>query len=190
MAIVWHWAQDEQEIVDFVRAGGVLAYPTEAVYGLGGDPLNESVVEKVLAYKRTRDPAKGLVLVVDDWQRCEAFIEPLSESDRVQMEKFNAQRPTTFIVQAREGVNEGLRDQTTGRIAIRVSSHPVAAGLSRALGRPIISTSANYSGCLPAKSPEEVRSYFADMPVVVGELGGQNRPSRIMDWQSKVLLRD
>ncbi len=190
MAITWHWPQDQLEIIDFIRQGGVLAYPTEAVYGLGGDPKNAAVVAKILAYKRTRDPGKGIVLVADDWSTCDGFIEPLTELEIAEMKKMNEERATTFILHATTKVLEGLKDQNSGRIAIRVSNHPIVAGLSRALGSPIISTSANYSGCLPAKTAREVRSYFADIALLEGTLGKQKQPSRIFDWDNKEVLRD
>lgn len=190
MATTWHWPQDRLEIIEFIRQGGVLAYPTEAVYGLGGDPNNAAVVTKILTYKRNRDPAKGIVLVADDWATCDGFIKPLTEQEIAEMKIMNDERATTFILHATDQVLEGLTDQKTGRIAVRVSTHPIAAGLSRALGSPIISTSANCSGCLPAKTAREVRSYFADIALIEGALGKQKRPSRIFDWDNKVVLRD
>ena len=68
-----------------VRAGGLIAYPTEAVYGLGCNPRNERAVKRLLALKR-RSASKGLILIAANFAQLEPFLQPLSPPDRVRLE--------------------------------------------------------------------------------------------------------
>lgn len=185
----WQWPADLKVAVDYLQLGGVLAYPTEAIFGIGGNPDNQQAIDKILHLKQGRLPEKGMVLVAANWALCEGFMAPLSGKDTDEMQMLNAKRATTFIVEAGKRARDALKDRQTKRIAIRITSHPVAAGLSNALGCPLISTSANLSSYPPAKTLEEVRHYFPDIAILGDELGNEVRPSRIIDWHSKAVLR-
>lgn len=192
MSIVLNWQapQDLTLAAAYVRRGGVLAYPTEAIFGLGGHPENTEVIEQIFALKRGRLPEKGMVLVAADWQLCQGFVAGLCRSDMAEMEALNARRATTFIVEAGARAFCALRDGRTNRIAIRISTHPVVAQLSRLLGCPLISTSANLSSQIPAKTAQAVRQYFPQVAILDGALGNEQRPSRIIDWHNRAVLRD
>ena len=144
----------------------MVAYPTEAVYGLGCDPLNEAAFARLLALK----------------QRPEPMLQRLRQT---------WPGPVTWIVPAAPGVPAWL---TGGRdtIAVRVTAHSMAAALCRAFGGALVSTSANRSGEEPARSAEEVRRQFGDRldDILVGPLGGLERPTRICDARTGATIRE
>lgn len=171
-----------------LRAGGLIAYPTEAVWGLGCDPLNQAAVERLLALKR-RDWRKGLILIADAFEALEPFVQLPSRS--AQKRAFATwPGPATWIFPASNHCPMWISgDRDT--VAIRVTAHPVAAALSRAFGGAIVSTSANLSGREPARSVSGVRlqlgpSVDAVVPGALGDLAG---PTPIRDVISGYLLR-
>jgi L-threonylcarbamoyladenylate synthase len=168
--------------------GGVIAYPTEGVYGLGCDPFDEAAVARVLRIKR-RSSRKGLILVAADLAQVEALIAPLNTAawDRL---RAATPGPVTWVVPARTAVPHWLTHRR-GTLAVRVSAHPITVALSRAFGRPMVSTSANRAGRDPARTATEVRWAFgADVDLVLsGPLGGAPGPSEIRDLLSGRRLR-
>lgn len=169
-----------------LAAGGVIAYPTEAVWGLGCDPDRLEAVERVLALKG-RAAAKGLILVASDIGQVLPRLAPLSAIERAQVEA-DWPGPVTWVLPAAADVSPLL---TGGRdtLAVRVSAHPVVQGLCRAWGGPLVSTSANRSGRTPARSALDIRRIFGDSIdlIVPGRLGGRDRPTEIRDLSGRVL---
>ncbi|MDF9392458.1 MULTISPECIES: L-threonylcarbamoyladenylate synthase [Methylococcus] len=173
---------------DALRRGRTVAYPTEAVYGLGCDPFNEEAVRKLLALKR-RSQTKGLILIAADVEAVEALVDlarvPLSAEVRA-----GWPGPTTWLIPPRPGIPEWLRG-THDALAVRVTAHPVAAALCRAFGGPIVSTSANLSGHRPAHTPVRLWCQFSRQAVhfLPGRLGGATRPTAIFDAMSGRRIR-
>lgn len=171
-----------------VRHAGVIAYPTEAVWGLGCDPTNELALQRLLAIKR-RDPDKGLILVAADMQQCSELLAPLS---REQREKLSSSwpGPTTWLV-PHHGLVHPLVHGRFSSVALRVSSHPLVEALCKAFGGPLVSTSANPQGRPPALNGMTVRRYFGGALdyVLEGSLGGSTRPSEIRDLATGQILR-
>lgn len=191
MSVVTEWSlpQDGAAIRAWVGTGGVFAYPTEAVYGLGGDPGNAGTIERIIALKRGRSAQKGLLMVAGNWAQCVGWIAAIAPAERVEMARLGKTRATTFVLTAGEKVASALTDGETGRVALRISRHPVVRALCALIGQPLISTSANFAGEAAARSLAQVRAYFPDLPVVRGALGGADRPSRIIDWSDRKVLR-
>lgn len=123
--------------------GGVIAYPTEGVYGLGCDPFNPDAVGRILSIKQ-RPVHKGVILVADSLERLQPFLQPLSQEQHAQL---NATwpGPRTWVIPHNGQLPEWI---TGGRstVAVRVSAHPLARALAQHSGLPIVSTSANRSG--------------------------------------------
>ena len=170
-----------------LRSGGVIAYPTEAVYGLGCDPLNIDAVLHLLGIKR-RDPAKGLILVADDIRRLLPFIDITDAQRHTLMQSWPG--PHTWLVPAQDWVPAWL----TGRhdsLAVRVSAHPLVAALCREAQMPIVSTSANLAGHPPARNALQARRNLAGQVdfFLTGKTGGHNRPTTIRDLRSGRLIR-
>lgn len=169
-----------------IEHGGVIAYPTEAVYGLGCDPDNFDAVSKLLAIKQ-RSPDQGLILIAASIDQLEKYMAPLNPAARNTLLQ-SWPGPQTWIVPAAHGTPSWL----TGNhptIALRVTAHPVASALCRLCGHALVSTSANLSGYPPARDARVVRrmpelDYILDGPV--GNLAG---PTPIRDLLSGNLLR-
>ncbi|MFZ5656508.1 MAG: L-threonylcarbamoyladenylate synthase [Pseudomonadota bacterium] len=171
--------------------GGVLAYPTEAVWGLGCIPFDGEAVHRLLAIKR-RPVEKGLILVAADVAQLEAVVDwsalPAPRREAVQT---TWPGPHTWVVPARAAVPawiSGGRDS----LAVRVSAHPVVAALCRQLGGPIVSTSANLTGEPPAFARDELSPALLALVdgVCEGEVGGLAAPTAIRDARTGEVLRE
>ena len=168
--------------------GGVIAYPTESVWGLGCDPANERAVMRLLALKN-RPVNKGLILVASALEQLEWL---LSGVERSQYERLAASwpGPVTWLVPHRNLVPEWITgDHDT--VAVRVSAHAGVCALCQAWGGVLVSTSANPAGSAPALNQLQIRRYFGDSLdfVVPGRVGGQSRPSSIRDLKSDRTIR-
>jgi L-threonylcarbamoyladenylate synthase len=181
----WHLHQ----AVRMLRAGGVIAYPTEAVYGLGCDPLQGAAVQRLLALKQ-RPADKGLILIASAWEQLQPFLLPLTSAQRQRLFR-TWPGPHTWTLPCRPEVPYWLRG-THASLAVRITAHPVAAALCAAWGGALVSTSANRSGLPPARSALRVRQQFGDELdyLLPGALGGLARPTAIRDGISGKTLRD
>lgn len=171
-----------------VRRGGVIAYPTEAVFGLGCDPGNETAVRRLLAIKQ-RPMTKGLILIAADLAQLEPFIEPLDIESLARVQA-TWPGPVTWLLPARSRVPVWLRGHHD-TLAVRVTAHPLAAALCRIWGSPLVSTSANISGRPPARTALAVRRQLGRLVdyVVPGRVGGADRPTEIRDLRSGRVVR-
>ncbi|HVC28526.1 MAG TPA: Sua5/YciO/YrdC/YwlC family protein [Gammaproteobacteria bacterium] len=170
-----------------IWSGGVIAYPTEAVFGLGCDPLNSAAIAKLLAIKH-RDAAKGFILIAADIVQLEPYID-VSDKLRDQL-LMTWPGPITWVVPAAPGVPNWL---TGGRstLAVRVTAHPVVQALCASTGFALTSTSANLSSHPPLRSSLAVRQLLKDKLdyIVPGNVGEQRRPTEIRDALTGKLLR-
>ncbi|MDH3315206.1 MAG: Sua5/YciO/YrdC/YwlC family protein [Gammaproteobacteria bacterium] len=171
-----------------LAAGGVVAYPTEGVYGLGCDPQNAAAVLRLLSIK-DRPVEKGLIVIASNRAQLAGYVCPDSEMEQRIARTWPG--PTTWLLPA----GPLARPWLTGRsalLAVRVSAHPVAAALCRAFGAPIVSTSANLSGKPPARSALAVRkalgSHGLDF-LVPGKIGAQSGPTEIRHGRSGAVMR-
>ena len=176
-----------REVVWRLRAGQIIAYPTEAVFGLGCDPCNVTAVRRLLAIKR-RPVSKGLILIAATLAQLEPFIEPLDAVFRARLEA-TWPGPLTWLVPARQA--PGWLRGTHATLAVRVTAQPLAAALCRAWGGPLVSTSANLSGRPPARNALAVRRHLGNQVdyLVPGATGGATRPTEIRDLQSGQIIR-
>lgn len=168
-------------LADLLRSGGVLAYPTEGVYGLGCDPGNRDAVFEILHLKR-RPVEKGLILVAADWAQLAPYLSPdLPDAARRRMQA-TWPGPHTWVAPASDPVPGWLTGYRTD-LAVRVSAHPLVAALCRAFGGPLVSTSANPAGRPPATTALRARAYFPGRldAVVSGALGGARGATPIRD---------
>jgi L-threonylcarbamoyladenylate synthase len=169
-----------------IQSGGVIAYPTEGVFGLGCHPDAYEAVARILVMKQ-RDEQSGLILIATDLQQLDAWIDP---DDQEQNALENDHKFVTWVVTARSGAAPWI---TGGRdtVAVRISQHPIAAALCRAACAPLVSTSANLHGRRPARSIWGVRRVFGKQVdyIVPGELTHPNRPSEIRVARTGAVLR-
>lgn len=171
-----------------VREGGVLAYPTEGVYGLGCDPDNRAAFEKIFAMKR-RPPEQGVLLIAADFEQVHDWI---GDAPEAAFARANAIWPGahTLVFPRSPRVPEWIAGGHPG-IALRVTAHTPSAALCRAFGGPVVSTSANRHGEPPARSAADIRAIFGDEPdgVLDAPLGGLDKPTPITNAVSGAIIR-
>ena len=164
--------------VDTINNGGVIAYPTEAVYGLGCDPWNEDAVQKI----------KGLILIAADFNQLQAFIQPVSATILAQLET-TWPGPTTWLLPVSSAVPAYLHGEHD-TIAVRVTAHKQTAELCRAFGGAIVSTSANSAGKKPARTSHQVRWHLPDVDYILsGQCSGSDQPSSIRNAKTGEIIR-
>lgn len=166
-----------QQAIINLKAGGVIAYPTEGVWGLGCLWTNETAIEEILRLKQ-RPLEKGMIVLCSQLSDIKQFLLPLSDEHRSQIEQ-DYPHPVTWILPCKLTVATSVRGQHSS-IAVRFSRHPLVKDLCAKVG-PIISTSANPTGLNAAMTVLEVRHYFQDQLsyILPGELGGYSKPSEI-----------
>lgn len=171
-----------------LRAGGVVAYPTEAVWGLGCDPENAHAVQGLLDLKQ-RPMHKGLILIGASFEQVRPYIGPVPHARLLQVQH-SWPGPNTWLLPASKKVPRWIRGDSE-LVAVRVTAHPLAAALCYVFGGALVSTSANLSGRPPARSALRVRRQFGSQLdfVLPGATGGLARPTPIRDALSGQLLR-
>lgn len=181
---------DIAQAVALLRGGGVVAYPTEGVWGLGCDPFDEAAVLRLLALKQ-RPVDKGLILVAAtvaqldgllDWDRLDPDVR-----DQVLA---SWPGPHTWIMPATARVPRWITGTHDG-VAVRVSAHPVVVALCSRYGGALVSTSANVGG-LPA--PRNRTELAAEIgagvdAIVAGETSGLAHATGIRDARDGRLIR-
>lgn len=174
--------------VRIIRAGGIVAYPTEAVFGLGCDPYNLDAVWKLIQLKR-RAIEKGVILIASDLNQLLPFLRPLDSNIEKKIVA-SWPGPMTWLLPAHPFVSPLLRGRHKS-IAVRVTDHPVAANLCRYLGHALVSTSANIAEQRPATNVFEVRLGFGDKIdcLLPGQISGNARPSEIRDALTDKIIR-
>lgn len=173
---------DLSGVVRHLRGGGVIAYPTETVYGLGGLAA-EPAVAKVRSLKK-RESDKPLIVLVGSAEAVQGlrWTEAAKELARIFWPG-----AVTLVLEDPLGIfPSGVRDDRTGTVGVRVSPHPVVRRLMAALGAPLVSTSLNAPGRPPARSGEEAMEVVRGLggrEVLVLDIGTlpPSRPSTVVD---------
>ena len=174
-------------LTHFLKSGGIIAYPTESVFGLGCDPGNREAVQRLLRIKG-RPQRKGLILIASRLNQLTPYIAPLN---KVELERVNTiqPKPHTWLVPSAKDCPKWI----TGRhdtIAVRVTTHPLSQYLCRTTGMPLVSTSANRSGGKPAKTTRQCYKLFgSSVRIIPGRVGKARRPSTIQDLVSGKIIR-
>ena len=165
---------------DVLIKGGVIAYPTDTVYGLGANAMNEEAVRKIFLFKK-RDESKPLLLVVSKEFNLKEIVTEVSPQ-AVKLIKAFWPGPLTIIFKASNTLSSFLTGGT-GKIGVRVPDNAIVLRLLSICRFPITSTSANPSGMEEAKTAEQVKNYFPgkiDLIINGGE-SHQNLPSTIVE---------
>lgn len=171
-----------------LHAGGVVAYPTEAVWGLGCEPRNRHACLKLLHLKQ-RDWRKGMILIAADFEQLRPYVAALDDKTLAPALR-TWPGPATWLLPASEETPEWVRGDSD-RIAVRVTNHPIARELCLRYGGALVSTSANRAGEPPAMNVAQVRLHLGSQldGVLPGELGRLDRPTPIRDLLTGTLLR-
>jgi L-threonylcarbamoyladenylate synthase len=163
-----------------VRAGGVVAFPTETFYGLGAAASSAAGVARVFAVKG-RPEGKPLLVLVDSMAMAESLALSVSDTARALMAR-HWPGALTLVLPARPSVPTALT-AGTGTIGVRWPAHAVSVGLVRALGEPLTAPSANPSDAPPPRTAQEVLGYFdgaLDLVLDGGPTPG-GAPSTVLD---------
>ena len=181
------------EAAKHLKRGQVLAYPTEAVWGLGCDPFDQQAFLEILRLKQ-RPMEKGVILLAGQVSQVEHLLARLDLSKRQAIieswtHRSHAERAITWLLDADESIPHWIRGQHP-KVAVRVTNHPLCTGLCNAFGGFIVSTSANPAGCTSARSLQEANQYFgSELKYLNGDLGLSQQPSKIMDAQTGEVIR-
>ena len=172
-----------------LQEGGVIAYPTEAMYGLGCDPNNSNAVERVIKLKN-RDPAQGLILVAAAWQHVQ-HLTVIDESINYSTVFASWPGPNTWIFPASKLAPEFVTAKNSHTIAIRISAHPIIKSLCEKFGAAIVSTSANMHKQPAALNADDVVKIFGSSVdyIYKGNIGKHTSASCIRNANDERIIR-
>lgn len=163
-----------------IKAGGIIAYPTRCLYGLGSDAFNAVAVAEIFSIKQ-RSLQKPILLLIDHPQQLERLVSRIPKIAADIMRQFWPGQ-VTLVFEAGADVSAGLTGGS-GKIGIRLPGHPVAAALVEAVAGPITGTSANLSGspgCHQISDLEPDVAHRLDLILDAGPLAG-GRGSTVVD---------
>ncbi|MGI9223269.1 MAG: L-threonylcarbamoyladenylate synthase [Woeseiaceae bacterium] len=171
---------------DVLLGGGVIAYPTEGVFGLGCLPDDVAAIKRLLDIKQ-RSASKGLILIVAASKQLCGWID---DADLDRIPEPDPQHPVTWIVRPTSLVPDAVTGDHAG-LAVRITSNPVAAAICNVVEMPVISTSANIAGEPVARNAYVLRRKFGHLVdyIVPGECGPATGPSEIRVLESGAVLR-
>lgn len=169
-----------------IQNNGVIAYPTESVYGLGCDPLSEQAVFRILQLKR-RPVEKGLIIIASSFEQLEPFII-ISEKDKQKITGYDS--PMTWLVTKSDHTPHWISGKHK-KVAVRICQHPFVIDLCNKLKHPIVSTSANPTAKKPANTLMQARQYFSNQVdmYINGNTGKLKTSTPITDLETNTLIR-
>jgi len=174
---------DIEKAVSILKSGGIIAYPTEAVFGFGCDPFNSKAIDRLRIIK-ARKVQKGFILIASQWEQVKPLVAEVPNLEDVLA---TWPGPHTWVFAA----SDKTPDWVGETIAVRVSDHPVVKALCDQFGSAIVSSSVNREGQAPLKNYAEVLEQFSSEVdfVVPGEVGDLEKPTEIRDVVSGEVFR-
>lgn len=171
---------------DTLLGGGIIAYPTEGIYGLGCLPDDGDAIVRLLGIKQ-RKPSKGLILIVSDVAYLDGWVAP---EDRRRLPHPDAAQPVTWVVRPTPQVPAIVRGDNEG-LAVRITTNAVAAAICDEVEAPIVSTSANVEGRPAARNRFVLRRQFGSLVdyIVPGDCGPVSGASEIRHLHSGKIIR-
>ncbi|WP_343154159.1 Sua5/YciO/YrdC/YwlC family protein [Buchnera aphidicola] len=175
--------------IEKLYSNNVIAYPTESMFGLGCDPDSEIAVNNLLNLKK-RNIKKGLILVASNYNQIKKYIDESQISVIQKKNMFNYwPGHFTFLVPSNSSTPYWLTGQYK-TIAVRISNHSSIVKLCGIFGKPLISTSANFSNMLPCLTKESVlESFGKDFPLFDDNIGNEQSPSKIINIMNGKIIR-
>lgn len=179
-----------ESLIATLRAGGIIAYPTEGVWGLGCDPFNQLTVQRLLTLKQ-RTVEKGLIVIAAGLNQLHPLLD-LSSLPTGRLSELLATwpGPYTWVIPASRQVPSWITGAHS-TVAVRVSAHPVVVALCNAFGGPLVSSSANRGGEAPPYLRDELApAILAGVDAISeGETGGLKQPTTIRDAVTGRIIR-
>lgn len=181
-----------EQAVEVLQQGGIIAYATEAVFGLGCDPQNLIAVKNLLKLKQ-RKKEKGLILVAANLEQLMVYIKPLDKNiEKKLVDSWSkSDNAITWLVPVKDDVSTYLKGEFN-TLAVRVSHHPDVKALCEKFNGAIVSTSANITTQEAARSGAQVKKTFANKVdfILEGETNPHAQPSEIRDALTDLVLRE
>lgn len=179
-------AEPIRKAARILNAGGVVAYPTEGVFGLGCLPEAFDAVVRIIRMKN-RKPGTGLILIAAYPEQLDPWVQMGNRASRLTS---SVEKPITWVVPASADTPYWITGEHEG-VAVRITAHPVAAALCDAAGSAIVSTSANLAGHPPARNHWVLRRRFRRLVdyVVPGRCGPARGPSEIRVLETGDIIR-
>ncbi len=176
------------QAIDVIKSGGIIAYPTESVFGLGCDPFNEKAVKKLLLLKQ-RSVEKGLILIASHIQQILPLIQPKDANDLARALK-SWPGHNTWVFPKSKLVPSWISGEYNS-IAIRLTKHPTVLQLCNRFSLPLVSTSANLSNQLDLNSIKDIKAAFGDKIqfYIDAPTGNNKKPSTIRDAHTLKTIR-
>lgn len=172
----------------YLKRGGIIAYPTESCYGLGGLPTHTGAIRRIIRLKK-RPQNKGLIVIGNTLQQLQPLLCRLPDDTQQQLQNIWP-APKTFVLPCHPKVHPMLRGIRRQQIAMRVPNHLVARQICREAKSALISTSCNRAKQMPCRNSKEARKRFGkQIWILGGQLGKRKKPSEIIDWSTKIQLR-
>ncbi len=170
-------------IVQVLKEGGVIAYPTDTVYGLGCDLMNKKAVERLRQIKGIGEQ-HNLAFICSDLSDIAKYA--VVENAQYRILKHHLPGPYCFVLEATREVPKLVQSKKRS-VGIRVPKHPVAHAICRALGTPLVSTTAQVKGAdYPEVDPFEIRDVWPGLDLIVDAGGGGMIPTTVVDLTGSV----
>ncbi len=172
-----------------MKKDGIIVYPTETLYGIGGDALKSEVIQKIYRIKK-RDSLKPIPVLIRDLKMLDLLVEEIPESAKKLIKEFWP-GPLTIIFRASRLVPDILT-ANTGKIGIRVSNNRLVKEIFKRFDSPLTSTSANISGKEILTSPDKIIKQLGkevDLIIDYGEVEDRS-PSTVIDIISHRIIRE
>jgi tRNA threonylcarbamoyl adenosine modification protein (Sua5/YciO/YrdC/YwlC family) len=169
-------------VVDILKNGGIIVYPTDTVYGLGCDITNAKAVEKVARYKDVKVEKSNLSFICSDLSQLSEFSKPIS-NQVFKLLKYYLPGPYTFILNANSNVPKYFKGKKK-TVGVRIPDNPIILEIVRELGNPIMSTSIHDDDAILeyTTDPELIHEKFKEIADLIIDGGyGDNIPSTIVD---------
>lgn len=179
-----------QQAVKVLCNQQLLAYPTEAVWGLGCCPNSTVALQRLLELKQ-RPAHKGLILIAGSWQQLDPWLADLTPSQLAQLEA-TWPGPQTWLLPDPNNLAHPLVKGKHAQVALRLTAHSLVQELCLTFGGPLVSTSANLTGQEALTDLAAVKASFTGRVgyILEGKLGGLSQPTPIKDLTTCRLIRN
>ena len=181
---------NEKNVVDAFNNGGIIAYPTEAVFGLGCDPDNEDALRRLLMLKQ-RPSEKGLILLAASYTQLLPYIDESEITQDMRSAMLSSWPDGITQLVPKNNSISSLLSGSFDTIAVRITSQPDVVSLCKQTNKPIVSTSANLSGQEPAKTWQSLDPMLTNKVdfILQGYTLGHTSPSKIIDALTGKVIR-
>lgn len=184
-------ASEINKTYEIIKQGGVILYPTDTIWGIGCDACNAEAVEKIYKIKE-RSESKSMIVLLDEMHKLNLYVDevPAMAWDWIEF----SEKPLTVVYEGARNLAKNLINQEDGTIAIRVVKEDLfCKGLTRKMGKPLVSTSANKSGKTSPKSYKDIdKEILQAVDYIVNLRQNENiqtPPSSIVSISSKGVFK-